>query len=118
MGYEDKTGLNVSNYYGARTTGGSEGQLPTAGATREVTIDWADATPLHDELWIPEGALFVSYTAFGTTGAVKTVDAAGADVIADVTALTAGDAINGKLTWAVEAGKDGKAVLKYDFVTK
>lgn len=40
MARESNTGLGVSQIYGTRETGGAVGQLPTSGATRELSIQF------------------------------------------------------------------------------
>lgn len=40
MGLENNTGLNVNNHYGPRTTGGSRGELPSAGIIKELKFDF------------------------------------------------------------------------------
>ena len=39
MAFEDSAGLNVSNFYGARDSGGSEGITKTEGSTNEWSYD-------------------------------------------------------------------------------
>ena len=43
MAFEDSAGLNVSNFYGPRDSGGSEGITKTEGVMNEWTYDSADA---------------------------------------------------------------------------
>ena len=46
MGFENKAGINVSNYYGARNTGGTRGIVKTEGTYNEFSV----AVPLTNTI--------------------------------------------------------------------
>ena len=57
MPYENSAGLNVSNHYGVRVTGGGQGVIKTEGYTNQYTVDGASQglTFLHprgDGVWV------------------------------------------------------------------
>lgn len=57
MAYENSAGLNVSNHYGARFTGGGQGVIKTEGYTNQYVVDGASQglTFLHprgDGVWV------------------------------------------------------------------
>lgn len=118
MSYELMAVRKVSNHYGPRTIGGEQGQYPTSGTIREATVDFAQTGPLADELWIPAGSKVVAIDKYGTqTGlTLKTVDASGSDVVANVLTATAGDAISGKLVAGGQAAGKGSVVVRYSHV--
>lgn len=116
MAYEDKSGLGVSNHYGARSTGGANGVFKQDGGLNQLVIDFAVAQPLHDDVVLPEGAVIQDYSVLGTPGAVTVTLGA-----TDITTCDIGD----RLTW-VEATGDvaartinwtspgvGKVIIQY-----
>lgn len=111
-------GKSISNHYGPREIGGETGQYPTSGIVREATVDFGMTGPLFDELWIPAGSQVVDIVKVGTLTSctLKTVDASGADVVADVLAATAADAISGKLVAGGQAAGKGQVVVRYAHV--
>lgn len=57
MSYENSAGLNVSNHYGPRVTGGGQGVIKTEGYTNQYVVDGASQglTFLHprgDGVWV------------------------------------------------------------------
>jgi len=114
MGYENSAGLNVNNHYGERVIGGTEGQLPSAGAEREVVINF-DGNSLGKKTVVPVGAVVTeivdSFTGTISAATVGATDISGADgaVANYVTIGTAGD-----LT--VTGPTAGSAIVKYTYV--
>ena len=63
MSYEENTGLNVSNHYGERKTGGGIGHIKTAGAYKELSTEITGEMlngSWMPEVRLPKGALPVS----------------------------------------------------------
>lgn len=54
MGFENSAGLGVNNHYGPRTVGGSKGELPSAGAVKELEFNFDDVATRGELLVNPE----------------------------------------------------------------
>ncbi len=93
MGYENKSGLGVNNFYGVRGTGGGIGVESTSGSEQTLRIDLTGQS-INDAVGgftppvsIPKGAKFVSATlrvdeAFVLTGTTPTVQVGAAGFVA------------------------------------
>ena len=85
--YEDGSGLNVNNHYGARTTGGTEGVTRTDGTNNEFKID-LDNTDLSFGFPVTNGSAYVTIVDFtpsnGTTFTIGGVNVAAATDAAPV----------------------------------
>ena len=60
MGYESNTGIDVSNHYGPRNTGGAIGGIKTEGAIKELSIDITGEmlnSSFRPEAILPAGSL-------------------------------------------------------------
>lgn len=84
MSFESTSGLNVSNHYGSRETGGSAGVVGTQGRTVEAVIDInedviSNGGPELVDFVIPSGAVITeayvrisaAFTLGGTTPAIE-----------------------------------------------
>jgi hypothetical protein len=83
MGYEANSGLGVSNHYGVRNTGGSEGVVKTEGLINYYTINFNGDGPLGFLFPVLAGCEIIDVDAdtFGTAG-VETVTLGGVDIVA------------------------------------
>jgi len=82
MSFEDTAGLNVSNHYGARTSGQTSGVIKSEGAKNQLSIQ-VGASELANNLYqapiIPAGSLITSVhvkvsEAFALGGTTPTID--------------------------------------------
>ena len=80
MSYESNTGLNVSNHYGPREVGGTEGSLTTGDNKRTYAFDGSATNLPGDIITLPVGATGRVLDISGTAPAVLTF--AGVDVLA------------------------------------
>lgn len=55
MSFENNNGLNVSNHYGPRAVGGTDGSQVTANSQRIFTIDLDGEKPLVRKISVPAG---------------------------------------------------------------
>lgn len=134
MGFENKTGLGVSNYYGARDTGGSIGSEHTQDSIREYSIA-ITGNSLNEAylppVVLPKGALLKRATlrvdeAFTLTGTTPTLTfGAAGSVATNGIILTAAElqAIGTKVpasvgigTWSPTSATGTTAAAKIDKV--
>lgn len=81
MGYSSASGINVSNYYGRRETGGSVGASHTKNNVKQLKIRFTGASlneTFLPEVTMPQGARVLRYVlrvdeAFSITGTSPTV---------------------------------------------
>tara|TARA_R110000772_G_scaffold144025_1_gene253582 strand:- start:13458 stop:13817 length:360 start_codon:yes stop_codon:yes gene_type:complete len=83
MSYESTSGLGVSNHYGVRSTGGTEGIVKTEGLINYYTVNFDGDGPLGYLFPVIDGVEVISVDAdtFGTAG-VETVTLGGVDIVA------------------------------------
>jgi hypothetical protein len=81
MAFEDSAGLNVSNHYGPRVSGGTEGRTNTPGTEQEFYIDL-------DESGLAFG--FPVPAAFTKQGSFWVTEADDSQVTGTITVLTVG----------------------------
>lgn len=81
MSFEDKAGINVSNHYGPRAVGGTEGVTRTAGVTNEFFRD-LDVDGLDFGFPVTDGTAYVTSADVSMAGGTITaVLIGGVDVI-------------------------------------
>lgn len=78
MGFENKTGLKVSNHYGPRVVGGTEGSLTTTDNKRTYAFDGTAPNLLTAVHTLPKGATGRVLSVEGATPTTLTF--AGTDV--------------------------------------
>lgn len=134
MAYENSTGLNVFNHYGARNTGGSVGAESTSGSVMTVTYHLTGADlngSFIPPVVVPKGAVLKSAylivdeafvvsaagtvaigaaAAPGTNGVVLTEAKLEALGSSDVTSLAVGTWAANSATGTASASKIGKAI--------
>lgn len=83
MSYESTSGLNVSNHYGVRDTGGTEGIVKTEGLVNYYTINFDGDGPLGYLFPVLDGVKIIDVDAdtFGTN-TTETVTIGGVNVLA------------------------------------
>lgn len=83
MSYEANSGLNVSNHYGVRDTGGVEGIIKTEGLVNYYTVNFDGDGPLGFLFPVLDGCKIIDVDAdtFGTNG-TETVTIGGVNVLA------------------------------------
>lgn len=69
MAFEDKSGLNVHNHYGARTVGGVSGVDTSQGIVKQF-VWFYDTSGLYDRFPIPTGSVILDVNAPSTVTAV------------------------------------------------
>lgn len=117
MSYEANTGLNVSNHYGPRTVGGATGVSKLDGIRNELVIDFAADRPLHQDVYLPSGAVIQDYSIIGVPGAVAVTvggtDVSTATIDTRATWLTVDvDTTGGLVAWT-PGTNEGRLVLQY-----
>lgn len=112
MGFESNTGLGVNNHYGQRYVGGEEGEIKTAGASFEASLDY-DGDVLGKAVVIPAGAVVTEVIDDFATGAVSaaTVGAVDISTAAGTPATYVAVPLGGDLT--VTGPTAGKVIVKY-----
>ena len=136
MAYENKAGINVNNFYGARQTGGGIGLEHSYGTTFTLRVDLTGQS-INDAIngftppvVIPKGAKFTSATlrvdeAFSMTGTTPTVQIGAAGSVATngfvlsetelETVGTKAIASAGAGTWATNSATGTTAASKVAF---
>ena len=69
MGFENKAGLNVSNFYGARNTGGTRGIVKTEGTYNEFSTTVPLTGTIDFKFPVLKGVKVVGFYAGDATGA-------------------------------------------------
>lgn len=115
MGFESNTGLGVNNHYGQRLVGGEEGEIKTAGAEFEASLDY-DGDVLGKPVVIPAGAVVTHVIDKFATGAVTAATVGAVSIAAaDGAELNyVSVPLGGDLT--VTGPTAGKVIVKYLFV--
>lgn len=106
MSFESNTGLNVSNHYGPRDTGGTVGSKHTTDNARIYNLD-LDVLPSQStpaDVYVQAGTLVQAVIFEGTAGtatvSVGTVDVTAADYAAPIAVPAGGNLIYTKGTGA------------------
>lgn len=106
MSFEDSAGINVSNHYGPRSTGGTEGVVKTEGTRNEFTLD-VEGDGLDFGFPTVDGTAYVTIIDFsqsnGTTFTIGGVDVTLGSAVAPIeipdgnTGVIVTDATTGKI---------------------
>lgn len=80
MSYEQTSGLNVSNHYGARETGGGEGVIKTEGTLNEYSINFDGDGPLGLPFPVLDGVKVVGVDSTFAAGTLGTATIGGVNV--------------------------------------
>lgn len=114
MSYEANTGLGVSTQYGARGVGGERGNIKTAGAYCEFSINVDADAPVVD-FPILDGVVVTEVITDFSTGAITTFTIGGVDVSTAVgTQATYEELANSNTGVIVLAGPSaGKVIVRY-----
>jgi hypothetical protein len=113
MGLENKTGLNVNNHYGPRTTGGSKGELPSAGVIKELEFNFdLDGGQLLVNPILQAGDVVVEFVDSFATGTVTATcnsqDITGADGSSSTYII-----IGAKAPVLVGGATSGQVIVRY-----
>jgi hypothetical protein len=82
MPFENKTGLNVSNFYGPRDTGGTRGVVKTEGTYNEYSIMVPFTTGIDFKFPVLKGVKIVGFQAAYATGTLSALTIGGVNVFA------------------------------------
>lgn len=110
MGFESNTGLGVNNHYGTRNVGGEQGELQSAGAEKEITVNF-DGDALGFKVEIPAGAVISDLITDFATGAVSAATVGAVDISTASPATFIAVPLGGSLT--VTGPTAGTVVVKY-----
>lgn len=80
MGYEATSGLNVSNHYGVRDTGGVEGVIKTTGLENEYAVNVDGDGVLGFVFPVINGVEITGVDETFSTGAVSAITIGGVDI--------------------------------------
>ncbi len=96
MGFENKAGINVSNHYGARNTGGTRGIVKTEGTYNEFSTTVPLTGTIDFKFPVLKGVKVVGFYAGDATGTLSALTIGGVNVFAATDAapiaLAAGNA--------------------------
>lgn len=113
MGYESNTGLNVSNYYGPRGTGGTRGVFKTEGYQYEFVWNLEDTgLPFKFPIY-PGGVEIVAVDDSFAEGTVSAVTIGGVAVFAATEASPVMLAANNTGVLAQTGGTGGVLVIRF-----
>lgn len=82
MGFENKAGINVSNFYGARDTGGTRGVVKTEGTYNEFSVVVPLTTGIDFKFPVLKGVKVVGFQAAYATGTLTALTIGGVNVFA------------------------------------
>ena len=82
MGFENKAGINVSNYYGARNTGGTRGIVKTEGTYNEFSTTVPLTGTIDFKFPVLKGVKVVGFYAGDATGTLSALTIGGVNVFA------------------------------------
>jgi len=82
MGFENKAGLNVSNFYGARNTGGTRGIVKTEGTYNEFSVAVPLTNTIDFKFPVLKGVKVVGFQAAYATGTLSALTIGGVNVFA------------------------------------
>lgn len=82
MGFENKAGINVSNYYGARNTGGTRGIVKTEGTYNEFSTTVPLTGTIDFKFPVLNGVKVVGFHAGNATGTLSALTIGGVNVFA------------------------------------
>ena len=82
MGFENKAGLNVSNFYGARNTGGTRGTVKTEGTYNEFSVAVPLTNTIDFKFPVLKGVQVVGFQAAYATGTLSALTIGGVNVFA------------------------------------
>jgi len=111
-GYENTSGLNVNNHYGARSTGGTQGVERTSGAGNEATINF-DGDALDFFVEVPAGAVVTEVVDDFATGAIATAVVGAVNIAAADGAAANYVAVPLGGTLTVTGPTAGSVIVKY-----
>lgn len=113
MAYESNTGLNVSNHYGPRVTGGTRGVFKTEGYQYEFVWNLED-TGLPFKFPVPDGGCEVTQVdIFFDEGTTTAVSIGGVAVIGATSAAPVAIAANNTGVLAQTGATGGLIVIHY-----
>lgn len=110
MAYEKTSGLNVTNHYGARSSGGTQGVERTSGAGNEAVINF-DGQALDFKVEIPAGAVITDLIDDFATGSVSAATVGSVDISTASPATFIKVPLGGTLT--VTGPTAGSVIVKY-----
>ena len=116
MSFEDSAGLNVNNHYGARNVGGEQGELQSAGAEKEITVNF-DGDALGFKVYVPEGAIVTEIVDF-FTGTISAATVGAQDISAANGAVANYVAITTEAVLTITGPTAGTALVKYLYVAQ
>ena len=82
MGFENKAGLNVNNFYGARNTGGTRGIVKTEGTYNEFSVTVPLTNTIDFKFPVLNGVKVVGFYAGDATGTLSALTIGGVNVFA------------------------------------
>ena len=82
MPFENKAGINVSNFYGARDTGGTRGVVKTEGTYNEYSVIVPLTTGIDFKFPVLKGVKVVGFYAGDATGTLSALTIGGVNVFA------------------------------------
>jgi len=82
MGFENKAGLNVNNFYGARNTGGTRGIVKTEGTYNEFSATVPLTNTIDFKFPVLKGVNVVGFHAGNATGTLTALTIGGVNVFA------------------------------------
>lgn len=115
MAYESTSGLNVSNHYGVRDTGGVEGIIKTEGLINYYSVNFDGDGPLGFIFPVLDGVEVISadVDTFGTSGGIETVTIGGVDVVPATEAVPVSIAAGNTGVVAVTNVTAGTVIIAY-----
>ena len=112
MGFENSAGINVSNHYGVRTTGGTDGNIKTEGTYNEYVFDLG-SEKIGFPFPVLAGCKVVGVDKTYATGTVTAIAIGGVSINAasEGSPVTIADTSTGVITQT--GGTAGKVIIKY-----
>ena len=80
MPFENKAGINVSNFYGARDTGGTRGVVKTEGTYNEYSVIVPLTTGIDFKFPVLKGVKIVGFQAAYATGTLSALTLGGVNI--------------------------------------